>query len=109
LTSHSSANAFHLSHDNLAKVGYFKVSINSSAKWRENSEGSLKETITYKIIDEADKEEWEEDAVVNGIERWDDHLYDFERVGSDEAAADIRVTIARAHVTVAEFLQAHKI
>ena len=64
-----------------------------NAKWTENSEGSLKETITYKIIDEADKEEWEEDAVVDGIERWDDHLYNFERVGSDEAAADIRVTI----------------
>jgi hypothetical protein len=47
--------------------------------------------------------------LIDGIERWDDHLYDFERFGSDEAAADIRVTIACAHVTVAEFLQAHKI
>jgi hypothetical protein len=63
-----------------------------NAKWRENSEGSLKKTITYKIIDEADIEESEEGAVIDGIERWDDRLYDFERVGSDEAA-DIHVTI----------------
>ena len=63
-----------------------------NAKWRENSEASLKETITYKIINEANEEEWEEDAVVHGIERWDDHLYNLERVGSDEAA-DIRVTV----------------
>jgi Matrixin len=63
-----------------------------NAKWRENSDGSLKETITYEIIDEADIEQWEEDAVIDGIERWDDHLYNLERVGSDEDA-DILVTI----------------